>query len=106
MIELPGLWSLTPIGALLGVVATFYWLVVSGRLVPRSTHEESLGQERKRGDEWKETALEYREVNAEVRRQNGQLLEANRVVESFLRATTPPGTLPPEMERTGPGPNG
>ena len=89
MLELPGLWSLTPIGAMLGVVVIVYWLIVSGRLVPKSTYQSSLAQETRRGDEWKETALEQRAVNAELRRQNGQLIEANRVVESFLRAASP-----------------
>jgi len=89
MIELPGLWSLTPIGFGIGVVAVFYWLLATGRLIPRSSHERELAVANKRGDEWKETALEQRAVNAEVRSQNAKLIEANRVVESFLRAASP-----------------
>lgn len=88
-IELPGIWSLTPLGALLGIVVIVYWLIASGRLIPKSSHERELAVANRRGDEWKETALEQRVANAEIRKQNAQLIEANRVVESFLRAASP-----------------
>lgn len=85
MESLPGIWSLSPLGALIGAVVTMYWLLGSGRLIPRSSHERELSQaERhmvqadKRGDEWKETALTERAVNQEIRRQNTLLLEASR----------------------------
>lgn len=90
MPELPGLWSLTFPGAFLGLSILVVISVVRGWLVPKSTHEREVAQERVRGDEWKETALDQRAVNAKIREQNGQLLEANRVVEQFLRAASPP----------------
>jgi hypothetical protein len=89
MDALPGLWSLTPIGGMLGLLALMYWLLATGRLITKGSHERELKMEAKRGDEWKETALETRAVNAEVRTQNTQLIEANRIVESFLRAASP-----------------
>ena len=89
MIELPGIWSLSPLGALLAVVVLVYWLLATGRLIPRASHERELAVANKRGDEWKETALEQRAANAEIRKQNAQLIEANRVVETFLRAASP-----------------
>ncbi len=99
---LPGLWSLAPIPALLGVVALFYWLLATGRLIPRSSHERELAAAEKRnadavarGDEWKGTALELQKVNTEIRKQNGQLIQANQVVESFLNASRPPGDTQP-----------
>ncbi len=97
MIELPmGIWNLTPIGALVGVLVILYWLIASGRLVPRSTVEQIkaadaivIAAETKRGDEWKETALDQRKVNQEIRAQNTTLLEAVRTSSHFFKAVTP-----------------
>lgn len=97
MIEaLPGIWSLTPIGGMIGVIVLFYWLMATGRIITKASHERELAMANKRGDEWKETALDTRAVNTEVRKQNGQLIEANRIVESFLRAASP-GSLADTM---------
>lgn len=92
MLELPGLWSLSPIGFGLGVIAVVYWLLVSGRLIPRSSHERELDVHKVRGDEWKETALEYRRANTVLRDQNSDLIQSNKVVEQLLRAAGPPGS--------------
>ena len=100
MEALPGLWSLTPIGGMLGMIALFYWLLATGRLITRASHEREIAIVSKRGDEWKETAIETRTVNVEVRKQNGQLIEANRIVESFLRAASP-GSIVDSITRPG-----
>ena len=88
--NLPGLWSLTFPGAFLGLAMFVLLSYIRGWSIPRATHERELEQERKRGDEWKETALEQRQVNSEIRKQNGDLIEGQRVVENFLRAASPP----------------
>lgn len=98
MPELPGLWSLTPIGGMIAMIFLFYWLMASGKIITRASHERELAMANKRGDEWKETALDTRAVNAEVRKQNGQLIEAQKVVESFLRAASP-GSMGDTMTR-------
>ena len=97
MIELPAsIWSLTPVGFAIGVVVLVYILIATGRLIPKSSHERELAMAEKRvedahkrGDEWKETAHDQRAVNAVLRTQNGQLIESQKVVESFLRAASP-----------------
>lgn len=111
MIELPGIWSLSPLGALLGAIIVLYWLLATGRLIPRSSHERELTAEREaharelaaaeagykeainaarlRGDEWKETTFLEREVNKVIRAQLGQSIEANRAAESFFKALSP-----------------
>lgn len=90
MIDLPAnIWSLSPLGALIGVIVLIYWLLATGRLIPKSSHERELAQAEKRGDEWKETAHDQRAVNAVLRAQNSDLIESNRVLESFLRAASP-----------------
>jgi hypothetical protein len=88
--ELPGLWSLTPWGAILGILVFLTMAISRGWLIPKSIHERFVDQERVRGDEWKETALDQRAVNAEIRKQNGQLIESQQVVQAFLRAASPP----------------
>ena len=89
--ELPGLWSLSPIGFGLGVIAVVYWLLITGRLVPRASHVREMATEAKRGDEWKETAHSYRDANVLLLEQNGGLIKANTVVEAFLRAADKQG---------------
>lgn len=89
VIDLPGLWSLTPIGFGIGVVALFYLLLATGRLIPKSSHERELATANKRGDEWKETALDSRKLNREITRQNTELLEGSRTVRAVLRSTQP-----------------
>lgn len=93
--ELPGIWNLTPYGAILGMVVILYWLIVTGRLVPRSTHERELAardsahavnleQSNRRGDEWKETALEGRVVIREQSEQIGKFADAARAPAEFF----------------------
>jgi len=53
MEALPGLWSLTPIGGMIGMIALFYWLLASGRIITQSSHERELGMSNKRGDDYK-----------------------------------------------------
>lgn len=96
MESLPGIWSLSPLGALIGAVVLIYWLLASGRLIPRGTHDIIVGQERKRGDEWKETALDQRAVNHEIRKQNTTLIDSQRITAEFFAKVSPP-----DMEDTG-----
>lgn len=83
------------IGAV-GVVVLVVLMILTGRLIPKSTHDrELLAAEKRttdaveRGDEWKETAQATDAVNAVVRAQNTALIEANKVVEAFLKASGP-----------------
>ena len=39
---LPGLWNLTPYGALIGMAVLLYWLIATGRLIPRASHDREL----------------------------------------------------------------
>lgn len=90
---LPGLWSLAPLPALLGVIVLFFLLLANGKIITKSSHERELAQANKRGDEWKETALEQRAVNQALREQNGQLIEATRTASAFFAAHTPRDTF-------------
>jgi hypothetical protein len=84
-----GIWSLTPIGAMIGVVLVVYLLIATGKLIPRSSHEREMRQANIRGDEWKETANVERAAKSILLEQNSGLIQALSVVESFLRASAP-----------------
>jgi hypothetical protein len=89
MIELTGIWSLSPLGGMLGMIVLFYWLLATGRIITRSSHERELRVSDKRGDEWKETAIEYRVVTSALTEQNGKLIESNRISDHFYREVFP-----------------
>jgi len=83
------------IGAV-GLVALVVLMILTGRLIPKSTHERELEAAEKRtadavarGDEWKQTAKNTEEVNAVVRAQNSELIEANKIVKAFLQSAGP-----------------
>jgi len=89
MESLPGIWSLSPLGALIGVVILVYWLLASGRLIPKSSHERELAVQKTRGDEWKETALEERRTRRVIEQQNSSLIEQLGVVKQLIQASAP-----------------
>lgn len=76
---LPGLWSLSPIGAVLGMLVLAYWLLATGRLVPKATHAEAVRREQDRADEWKATSTAQAATIAEQGKQIGALIEANKI---------------------------
>lgn len=90
---LPGLWSLTPLGAMVGMlVLQFYWLA-SSRLYTRKQHDEIMTLERRRGDEWKETATVERAAREALSKQLDVSLEANKAWETVFRSAS---GMPPE----------
>jgi len=86
MEALPGLWQLSPIGFGIGVVALVYWLLLTGRLIPRASHEREMNQSNKRGDEWKDTALTERAAREKTSGQLDLALDANRAWEAVFRS--------------------
>lgn len=87
-LSLPGLWSLSPIGALIGLLVFLAIALARGWVIPKSSHEREMGQANKRGDEWKETAKGLEAVNVEIRRQNTDLIEASRTASEFFAKVT------------------
>lgn len=87
---LPGIWSLAPLPALIGLLVFLFIALARGWIIPRSSHEREMGQANKRGDEWRDTAIGERAVNQEIRAQNTMLLEAQRISDKFYTAMTPP----------------
>lgn len=83
------------IGAV-AIVALVVLMILTGRLVPKVTHDRELEAAEKRvtdavarGDEWKQSAEETQAVNAEIRAQNSSLIKANEIVEALIRSAGP-----------------
>lgn len=64
-------------GAFGGLVIFIVVSLIRGWLVPKSTHERELKASDRRGDEWKETALESRKTTNE-------LIRSQQVVKDFF----------------------
>ena len=82
--ELPGLWSLTPWGALIGLLVYLGMSISRGWWVPKSSHEREMATANKRGDEWKETALAGRELIAQQSAQISKFAEASKTPAEFF----------------------
>lgn len=87
--------TIRDIGAV-GVLLIVVVMILTGRLIPKATHLRELAAADKRttdavirGDEWKATAEETASVNKTIRHQNGELIEANKVVKALLQASGP-----------------
>jgi hypothetical protein len=86
--DIPGFWSLTPLGGLVGIIVFIAIVLIRGNFIPKSSHERELGMSNKRGDEWRETSIYIRTVNDELLKQNRDLIESNRITDNFFRAMT------------------
>jgi len=88
--ELPGLWSLSPLAALVGVLVLQFWMMATGRLITKSSHERELQIKQFQVDDWKEIAKEERATNAIHLEQKSKLIEAATIASAFFKAQTPP----------------
>lgn len=59
-------------------------MILTGRLLPRSTHESQLAAANKRGDEWKETADMRGDLIQTLAAQNSTLIEATKTPAEFF----------------------
>ncbi|WP_404474861.1 hypothetical protein [Microbacterium aerolatum] len=71
------------IGAV-AIVALVVMMILTGRLLPRSTHESQLAAANKRGDEWKETADMRGDLIQTLTAQNSTLIEATKTPAEFF----------------------
>lgn len=72
------------LGALLTLVVL---LILTGRLVPRRTHEDALADR----DRWREAFLNSEAAREEEHKQTGELLEMARINGPLLAALPRPG---------------
>lgn len=57
-LDLPGIWSLSPLAALTGFIVLVGIALVLGWLIPKRSHEREVAQLTQWGAEWRETAKE------------------------------------------------
>lgn len=87
MEALPGFWSLTPIGGMLGMLAILYWLLATGRLVTKSSHEREIGI--------LNTIVSRQDTTIEVQQDQIQsLTEVGKTMEAVLKSAGPPVAAP------------
>ena len=90
MPELPGLWSLSPIAGMIGMLVLLFVWLNSGRLITKSSHERELKREIARGDEWKEAHTASEAARATLQAQNSALLAGVRIADKFYKDFLPP----------------
>lgn len=71
--------NLTGWGACGSLVVFIAVALIRGWLVPKTTHEREIRASDKRGDEWKETAMEGRATIA-------KLIDSNEIVKEYRAA--------------------
>lgn len=89
--SLPGLWDVTPYGAIVGMVIFLFLGLARGWVIPRNSHEREMAASNKRGDEWKETAEMRGELITELTRQNGILVDSTKTSAEFFGTVTRDG---------------
>lgn len=83
MEALPGLWSLSPLAALVGVLVWLMLAVSGGRFIPKSSHEREV-------EIWK-GIVENQKITIETQQEQiTSLLEVGTTVQAFLRSAGPP----------------
>ena len=80
---LPGIWGLTPLAALTGIIVLLYWMLATGRLITKETHEREIGI-------YKEQVAALRVSNTAKDNQINSLMSVGRTVQAVLRSTTDP----------------
>ncbi|WP_053385715.1 hypothetical protein [Leucobacter japonicus] len=86
---LPDMWSLSPIGAVIGLLVFQFLALARGWLIPRLSHERELQAMKDRSDEWRAASEAGEKVCIELLEQNRMLLEAQRITDHFYQAVTP-----------------
>ena len=102
--SLPGIWSLTPIGGLIGVLIYIGLSIGRGWWVPKTSHERELAAANKRGDEWKETADLRGKLISEQSAQITTLVEATKTPAEFFGTVMRDGGGRSVAETNTPGP--
>jgi len=83
-LDLTGIWGLSPVAALIGVTVFLFLSLARGWVIPKSSHEREMASANKRGDEWKETAIDTRKLNSMLAKQNATLVEATKTPAEFF----------------------
>ena len=98
---LPGLWSLTPLGAVVVLLVLNWWMLNTGRLYTRGSHQEivKLHEERHTAQE---AILATKDGTIEtLTEQNGVLAKSGAITDDFFQKVD--AVLRRERDGDGPG---
>lgn len=70
-------------GGAVGLLAAVAWMVFTGRLVPRRIHEQAVGRERERADDWRDA---YKAADARADLLDKQMTEVLTFVRTAREA--------------------
>lgn len=90
MPELPGLWSLSPLAGMIGMLVLLFLGLSTGRLITKSSHERELALANKRADEWRAAHARSEDARAVALEQNSALLAGVRIADKFYKDFLPP----------------
>lgn len=79
---LPGLWGLTPIAGMLGMIVLLYWLLASGRIITRAQHDREI--------KFRDVIIERQDKTIERQHEQlGSLMSVAATIKAVLREATP-----------------
>lgn len=81
MEALPGIWSLSPIAALVGVIVLLFWMLATGRLYTKSSHDEIV-------EPWKSSSQKWETVASEQSKQIGNMANTLGIIDDFFKKTS------------------
>jgi len=79
---LPGIWGLSPLAGMIGMVVIVYWMLLTGRLITRSSHEREIGI-------YKEQILVKDKTIEKQTNQITSLLSVGQTMQAVLRSAGP-----------------
>lgn len=82
---LPGLWSLTPIGALIGLIVLIGFMLTTGKLYTKGTHAEIMQLHEERYKAEKAVSMKRGETIDSLLEQNTALIRSNVITADFLK---------------------
>lgn len=82
---LPGLWSLTPLGAVVVLLVLNWWMLNGGRLYTKGSHGEIVSLHKQRY-EAQMAILEKKDATIDaLTEQNRDLIKSNSIIDDFFK---------------------
>lgn len=79
---LPGIWGLTPLAAVIGMLVLAYWLLATGRVITKSSHEREIGI-------YKEQLSNRDQTISSLTNQLDSMMSVGKTVQAVLRHAGP-----------------
>lgn len=102
MESLPGLWSLTPIGLALGMIALLFILFNTGRLYTKRQHDEIISLLKDSRDEERASRKSWEEVAHEATEQVSLMAPELKIVGDFFTKVPVDRQRTPNAGHNGP----